>query len=618
MKPVTNSYARADFAIAILIAAILFVGFVLYTVQPVSASMQLWFLLLPIVIIIGSLPLLFEIISSLSRGHFGVDIIALVAIIFSLSTGETIAGAIVLLMLSGGDSLEHFAQRRARSSIERLLQRAPTIAHLHRRQEIVDVPVSEIRAGDILIVKPGEIIPLDGTIIEGMSIIDESVITGEPLPRDVLAGSQIVSGTTNGAGLIKFQASDSYEKSVFAGILRLTSQAEAQKAPIIHLADTYSVFFTAITFAIACFAWIISPKLATAVLVVATPCPLILAAPIAFIAGMGRAARKGIIVKHGGVFETLVKAKAFFFDKTGTLTFGIPSVEKVIVLSSSSEGKKDLTEKQIIRDAASLEQFSTHVLAQGVVTLAKELGISLMTPDNIQETVGGGIIGTIDGRQYAIGKLSFIASFGIAMPQLAQLEKPGKPAVYIACDGKLIGQLIFSDKVRANAPEVLKRISDADVETILITGDAQERAAEVSKALGFTGVRANCLPSDKVAWVQEFELRNKPVAMIGDGVNDAPALAAASVGIALGSHGATAATDVADAVIIVDDISKVADLVDISRRTMRIARQSMVAGMILSLIAMVAAFLGFIPPVQGAILQEVIDVLVIFNALRAL
>jgi heavy metal translocating P-type ATPase len=410
------------------------------------------------------------------------------------------------------------------------------------------------------------------------------------------------------------RSTTTYEKSIFSSIVKLVENAETEKPEAVRLADHYSIYFTIFTFVLAYFAYLKSPELAAAVLVVATPCPLILAAPIAFISGMNRSARHGIIVKHGSVFETLLRVKVFCFDKTGTLTLGVPSVSKVQSFSTA------YNENDIIKFAASLELASQHVLARSIVEKAESEGISLVTPTKTEELFGKGIIGTIEGKVFTVCGNTYLEELAIIPPLEKNKNSRTSIYAYVLLDGEIIGSIRFSDTVRSNAKDILKKLKSfkKDLHITLLTGDKDDRAEEVGRLLGIKDVKGNCLPQDKQAFVKSYEERDMPVAMVGDGVNDAPSLAAASLSIALGSHGATASTDIADVVIVADDLGKLERLFAISIKTVRVAKQSMLVGIGLSIVAMGAAYAGFLPPVTGAILQEGIDVLVIFNALRAL
>lgn len=599
-----------------IVTAIYFaVLFIIYFFIQDTVYIDAWRDLLFFSVLIGSLPFVLDTSIALRQGEFGVDVIAIIAIFAGLATGEVTASAIVLFMLSGGESLEAYASHKARSSLEKLLQRAPSEATIYRDGKLVDVRVHDVVVGDVLAIRKGEIIPIDGIVLEGMSTIDESVINGEPIPRDVEVGDRVISGTTNKGEFFTLQAQATYEKSVFAGIVKLIKQAEENKAPTVRMANKYSAYFTIVTISIATLAFFKDPKLAVAVLVVATPCPLILAVPIAFIAGMSKAAKRGIIVKHGGVFESMEKVKAFFFDKTGTLTLGSPVVSTIFKI------KEDVSDEHILKVMASIEQASKHILAEAVVAYAHKQHVTLAIPTDVQEFVSEGLVGTIEGYIYRVGKLSFLESQGVDTSKVSDTMRKQKiPQAFVAENGIVLGGVTFSDTVRKNAYSVLHKLKSLDKKRlfVLITGDKEERAHEIGDRLGFTHIKANCLPKDKEEMIDEYEGRNVPVAMIGDGVNDSPSLARASVGIALGSHGATVATDIADAVITIDNIDRIYELAMISRRTIQIAKQSMGIGMGLSFVAMGVAYAGYLPPVEGAILQEGIDVLVILNALRAL
>ncbi len=578
--------------------------------------------------IFGSIPTLYNIILSTYRKQFGVDLIALLAIISTILIDEHIAGGIILLMLSGGEALERYAEGQAKSALENLLRFAPTKAHRVKKEsnDFEDITVQEINIGDTLIIKRGEVAPVDGVVISGISSIDESMITGEPMPRDVKAGSKIWSGSINTVDIIYFKTTTTHDQSTFSAIVRLVEKAEEKKAPTVRLANKFSIVFTIVTFIIAGFAWYIDPKLVVAVLVVATPCPLILAAPIAFIAGMSRSAKKGIIVKHGGVFENITKAHSFFFDKTGTLTFGVPQVKEIIVLNEGAGGA-GWTKDKILALSASIEQFSTHILSQSIVSYANDKKLDLFIPEKFEEMIGQGISGVVKMENKEIkvadGSLSLLKSMNIKIDEEAmkitnEAKNNGEMSVYIAINNVVSAVVIFSDKIRGNVPSILKEIKETGAEIVLVTGDTQDRAEKIGKELGFTKIVANCLPENKMDLVQKYESEGKMVIMIGDGVNDAPAIGRASVGVALGYHGATTSTDTADAIITSDDTAKVLELTKISQKTMSIAFQSIFIGMTLSIIAMIFALFGYIKPISGAILQEVIDILVILNALRAL
>lgn len=601
------------------------------------------FQLISITTIILSVPFLWSILKEMFKGHFGVDIIALVAIVAAFAIGEREAALIVLLMLSGGASLERYAEGKARSALQRLLLSVPTVAHRfknhalkameHKKDENIvleDVPVQDIQIGNMILVQKGEVVPVDGVVIDGVSTLDESMITGEPLPRSVRAGSQIKSGTINMDQALHVEVLSTHENSAFAAIIRLVRDAENKKAPLVRAADDFSLFFTAVTFLLAGIAYFIDPKIAVAVLVVATPCPLIIAAPVAFIAGMSRTARKGIIVKHGGVFEYIVHAKTFLFDKTGTLTFGTPKVSRVHVYHHGKEPKDavsngDAATSNLVYLAASVEQYSSHVLGRSLVKYAQEAHVELSLPEDFKEELGNGATGKINNKIIAVGKLDYVTTTlsPHAKTDHERAVKDGNMIVFVSIDGLLSGSIVFEDTVRPETKSVLAYIRKQEIDTVLVTGDFAIRANRVGSELGFTSVEASCLPSKKVDVVNIFKEKyknqsSKRIVMIGDGINDAPALATADVGITLGSHGATASTDTSNVIIAEDSISKIVDLIDISNHTTRVAYQSIYIGIGLSITAMIVAMFGLITPVQGALLQEVIDIVAILNALRAL
>lgn len=575
-----------------------------------------WYQMMQVCIAIGIIPRTLETLEALWDKKFGVDVIALAAIVSSFFTGDIVAGAVVLLMLFSGAFLERYAGERARISLSRLLAQAPTVASVYRNEILTIVPVDEVAVGDIVFIKQGEVLPLDGIVHKGESSVDESMVTGESVFRDVTVDDRVISGSINQGETFTMRVTAIYADSVFRGIVKLVEKAELEKAPMVRMADRYSMYFTLFTVSLATAAFIKDPRLVTAVLVAATPCPLILAAPIAFIAGMSKSARNGVIVKHGGVFESLQKVKAFFFDKTGTLTLGAPSVLAVRSFDDT------YTKEMILQIAASLEQSSSHILAESIVMYAAHASCTLLTPENVTEETSKGITGMLNGKRFFVGSISFLESHNIVLSEVVKNDNLSSQSskVYVACNQDIIGSISFSETVRKNATHVLKELRSLyhDIHFVLLTGDKKERAQMMGKQLGLHDVVSECLPETKLALVEEYEEKGNHVVMVGDGVNDAPALAKATVGIALSSHGGTSATDIADVVIMVDDLEKIVTLVKISKHTTRVAKQSMFFGIGLSVIAMLFAFGGYLPPAEGAVLQEGIDVLMILNALRAL
>jgi heavy metal translocating P-type ATPase len=550
-------------------------------------------------------------VETLRGGQFGIDVIAVVAIVASVALHENLAAIVVLLMLTGGEALEDYAQRRARAELSSLLARAPRLAHRKQGATIQDIPVSQVAPQDILVVRPGETIPVDAKIVKGQTSLDESAITGESLPVDKREGDELLSGSVNTTGLIEVEALRASGDSQYARIVQLVQEAASSRSPLVRLADRYSVPFSIITFTLAGIAWALSGQALRAleVLVVATPCPLLIATPVALVSGMSRAARHGIIVKNGGALERLAVLKAVAFDKTGTLTKGEPEVAQIIPTG--------ISKAELLRITASAERSSVHTLAQAVVAEARKHNLQLADTVNLTETPGKGVVATIEGKQVVVGKADFLHEQGIKVTVRGD-EQAIQTAIFVAVDGKFAGVITFADALRPEAKRALAAIKALGVaRTVMLTGDKQAVAERIAKRLGITDVKAECLPEDKVNALHALRNEFAPVAMVGDGVNDAPTLAAADVGIALGAKGSTAASESADVVIMLDDLMRVPMAIAIARRALWIAQESIWVGIGLSIVLMVVATFGGIRPVYGALLQEAVDVTVIINALRA-
>ena len=544
------------------------------------------------------------------RGHWGIDILAVTAIVATVLVGEYVAALLVVLMLTGGEALEDYANRRAKRELDALLTRAPQLAHRMHGDEIVDVRADEVRPGDVLLVRPSEIVPVDATLRSVEAAVDESSITGESVPVEKRTGEAVLSGSVNGQVAVEVVATATAAESQYQQIVALVAEAAASRAPVVRLADRYAVPFTLFSLALAGVAWWLSgdPVRFAEVLVLATPCPLLIAAPVAFIGGMSRAARNGVIVKGGGVLEQLSAARTVVFDKTGTLTYGAPTLVAI-----RAEG--GFSEDELLDVVASAEQYSSHVLAASMIAAARERHLRLADAEWAREAATNGVQARIGGREVVVGKFAFVAEH--APDALRTPIAPGELAVYAAVDGRYAGALLASDRLRENARETLDRLGELGVHrTMMLTGDALATADHIAAELGITRVRADCLPADKVQEVSA--IAERPVIMVGDGVNDAPVLAAADVGIAMGAKGATAASESADAVILVDDLSRTAKAVQIGRDTVRIALQSIWLGIIVSVLLMVVAAFGLIPATVGALLQEVVDLVTILAALRAI
>ena len=553
----------------------------------------------------------------LLRGEIGVDLIAVLAMAGALLLRQYLAGSVIAVMLTGGAALERYASARARRELSALLRRAPRFAHRRQDDRFVDVPVDEVALGDVLAVKPGEVVPVDGIVHYGSAVLDESSLTGESRPVRLEPGTPVRSGGSNCAGPFELKVTAIASESTYAAIIRLVRTAEQSKAPFVRLADRYALAFLALTLASAGIAWLVagSPMRALAVLVVATPCPLILAAPAAIIAGISRAAKRGIIMKGGAALETLARARVLVLDKTGTVTSARPEVVAVETMSGISSD-------ELIRYAASLEQLSVHPFAPAILAEARNRGLTLAFPSAVREQMGSGITGELEGHRVSVGQRRFVAPDREQTAELRSVQLrtavEGSSGVFVAIDGRLCGALLLQDPIRPETARVLRELRAAGIERIhLVTGDHPDVAELVGDVLGVDRVFAERAPEEKVEVVRLVRADGLTV-MVGDGINDAPALALADVGIAMGARGATAASEAADVVLTSDRFEGVAEAVGIARRTRAIALQSVIAGMGLSLVAMAFAAGGYIAPVMGAILQEGIDILVILNALRAL
>jgi heavy metal translocating P-type ATPase len=565
-------------------------------------------------------PLTWSILRTLAQGRVGVDAIALVAMAGALAIGEYLAGAVIALMLSGGNALEASASRRARRELTALIERMPTVAHRRHGGHWEEVPVESLEVGDVVLVRAGELVPVDGSLQSPQAAVDESALTGESLPVAHVRGAALQSGVANAGDAFELRATRPAAESAYANLVRLVRAAETQRAPFIRLADRYAAFFLPLTLAVAAVAWVVSgdAERAVAVLVVATPCPLILAAPIAIVSGVSRAARAGVIVKGGTAIERLGEARTVLLDKTGTLTLGAPALEEMLALG-------EWREAEVLRLAASLDQLSAHVLAEALVHSAEARGLRLAEPTDAVEEPGQGIEGTVEEHRVAVGSAAWLRGRGYEVGDAAALGDTGDGAglakVLVGVDGRLAGTVVMADRLREDARGLVGELREAGVRRVaMVTGDRATVAERIAEETGLDAVYAEQGPEQKLDVVRAMRADPElaPVVMVGDGVNDAPALALADVGIAMGGPGATVSSDTADAVITVDRIDRVATAVRIGRRSLGIARQSVLFGIGLSLVAMGFAAAGYIPPIAGALLQEGIDVAVILNALRAL
>ncbi|NUW38446.1 heavy metal translocating P-type ATPase [Nonomuraea sp. SMC257] len=564
--------------------------------------------------VVAVVPALWWVVSALRAGRLGVDAIAVLALLGTLAVGEYLAGALIAVMLATGRALEEYALRRARRDLTALYERAPRWAHRHvpdGRDARVDV--SEVRRGDLLLVPPGELVPVDGVVVRHEAVLDESALTGEPLPVEHLVGESVRSGVVNAGPAFDLRATGTAEESTYAGVVRLARETEADTAPVVRLADRFAAWFLPLTLVLAGLAWALSGDAvrAVAVLVVATPCPLLLAAPAAIASGLSRTARNGVVVKGGGALETLGRARTLVLDKTGTLTRGRPEVVDV----APARGH---TAEEVLRLAAAVDQVSSHVLAAAVVRAATWRGLDVPAAAEVEEEPGFGTAGIVEGRQVQVGKAPPGASSPWTATQRSRAALDSAMTVWVCVNGEIAGVVFLRDAVRTDAARTLRRLRTAGIERIvMLTGDHVDVAESVAAVLDVDEVLAERTPAQKVAGVRA-EAGRATTVMVGDGVNDAPALAAAQVGVAMGARGSAASTQAADVVLTTDRLDRLADAMDVARRARRIAVQSAGVGMGLSLLAMLAAALGALPPASGALLQEAIDVAVTLNALRAL
>ncbi len=563
-------------------------------------------------------PLLREMVVKLRRRQPGVDIIALLAVVASLALGELLTAAIIGLMLATGQFLEDYAAGRAERELTALIQRAPRTAHLMRGDTVETVDIAEIRRGDHLLVKSGEVIPVDGVVTSGGAVVDESALTGEPLPVDKAYGDLVSSGTVNAANAFEIQATEEAAQSTYAGIIRLVEAARESRPPGVRMADRWAGWFVPLALGVAGLAWLVSgdPVRALAVLVVATPCPLLLAVPIAMVSGISRAAHRGVVFRGGGALEALAQTKNVVIDKTGTVTVGRPVLRSIAVFDDS------LSEREILSLAASVDQVSSHILARSIVEAARERDLEFSMPDDAREQHGAGVSATLGEREVAVGKLSWILE-GSPEPDAVSIfrgrvNKVSPTVVYVSIDGAIAGALIFDDQVRADAASTIRGLRRLGVEKVVMaTGDHPLVARSVGTAIGVDDILAEATPEEKVLVLEDLQ-RSGTTAMVGDGINDAPALAAADVGVAMGARGATASSEAADVVLVVDRLERLVDAIGIAQRTRRIATESVVIGMGLSLVAMSFAAFGLLAPIVGALVQEGIDVIAILSSLRAL
>ena len=553
------------------------------------------------------------------RGHFASDIVAMLAILTAILANEALPGVVIVIMQSGGKALEDYALRRASSSLDALLARSPHIAYRKKCETLEEIDVKGIKVGDLLAVRPGDLVPVDGHVTKGRVIIDESALTGEPLPITKDIDDNIFSGTVNVSDAFEMIADRVSEDSQYSKIVQLVKKAQAEKAPIQRLADRYAIWFTPVAIVISLLGWLITqnPETILSVLVVATPCSLIFATPVAIMSGINKAAKLGIIVKSSASMEQIGKAQAVLFDKTGTITFGTPIVEKIVAINSTNLD-------DLLMKAASVEQLSSHPAARALVRKAQEKSIRIAMPTDFHEIPGAGVEADINGEHIVVGSKSIFEksndrrSIEYILALTKGIEPEKQMLAFIGINRIPVGAVVFSDKIRTGVKVMMQRLFDLGIkETVILTGDSFDNAKNIAEQASVTRFESNLLPEQKVISVKKMKQRYKNIIMVGDGINDAPALAAATVGVAMGAHGTAVSAEAADMVLLVDDVTKVSDAIKIGRRTVQIAKQSIYVGLGASFIFMVIASFGLIPPTIGALLQELFDVAVILNALRA-
>jgi heavy metal translocating P-type ATPase len=587
-------------------------------------------------LIIGGIPIIIDTIRNMIHRRFAADIVAMLAIITAILSNEALPGVVIVIMQSGGKALEDYAFRKATTSLDALLARSPRIAHRKKNNIIEEIDVNLIKVGDLLVVRPGDLIPVDGHLIIDddndnnsnakvravAAVVDESALTGEPIPKTKKVGDPLFSGTVNvGDDAFEMITDKLTEESQYSKIVQMVRKAQEEKAPIQRLADRYAIWFTPITIFVSIFGWIITGKLETilSVLVVASPCSLIFATPIAIIGGINKAAKIGIIIKNGISLEQIGKADSIVFDKTGTITFGTPRIEKIIEINNT------VNYNDILLKAACLEQLSSHPTAKVITQNAQEkFGKLLPIPNNFHEIAGIGVEGFLNGEHIVVGSQSILENSSInkdSLEKILDLKKQnqfkGKMLAFVNINNVPVGIIVFGDIIRSGVKSMIEHLRKAGVkETLILSGDSYENSQIIAQEIGVNSFEANLLPEHKVNSVKKLREKYKNVIMVGDGINDAPALAVSTVGIAMGAHGTAVSAEAADIVLLVDDVTKIRDTIEISKRTIHIAKQSIYVGLGASFIFMVIASFGMIPPTMGALIQELMDFAVILNALR--
>ncbi|ARW20669.1 Cadmium-exporting ATPase [Pediococcus pentosaceus] len=569
---------------------------------------QAWLaqILVSLVGAVMAMTMFIEMIGTLKSGKYGVDLLAILAVVSSLLFSEYWAAMVILVMLTGGDALEDYASKKANTELKALLDNSPQVAHRLHGEKLEDIAVNQVQVDDKLVIKPGELVPVDGFIVKGSSNFDESSLTGESQPVNKDFNDELMSGSVNGDAVVTMQASQVAANSKYQQLIKLVKKAEATPARFVRMADRYAVPFTIVAIAIAVVAAVISksPSRIAQVLVVASPCPLILAAPVAMVSGMSRASRNGIVVKTGDVLEKLSTAKTVAFDKTGTLTNGHLMVAEILP-------HQEVSQTELLQIAASVETISSHVLARSLVTYAIDKGLEMLSVSDAQEITANGVQALIQGKLVKVGKRKFVTGDPLIPSQT-------HTAIYVSRDDQYLGCITFTDYLRPEASQTMVQLHHLGVKKLMmLSGDQVKTAQKIGQEVGIDDVQAELLPEDKIAALKALTPEEKSVVMVGDGVNDAPSLVTADVGIAMGAHGSSAASESADLVILKDDLAKVAKAVVIAKDTIRVARQAVLIGIFICTALMLIAAFGIIPAFIGAMFQEVIDTVSILWALRA-
>jgi len=581
----------------------------------VLVSEQLSDILALTVAIVGGVIMLYGSLAELVHGNLSVDLLASIAVISAVAIHEFLPAAIVAVMLLGGQAIEEYAAGRASRAIDALVKIRPKAANVLRAGKVETVQVEQLKPGDVLVIKPGDRITVDGEVVGGNAAVDQSPITGESLPVEKSFGSSVLSGTICQNGALYVRATRVGEDTKFAHIIRLVRQAQSSKARIQRVADRYAKWFTPLIIGLAIIVYVFTGQVVRSVtiLLTASPCPLLLATPVAVVSTIGRAAKSGILVRGGDALELAGTVNAVVFDKTGTLTFGKLRVASV-------KGFNGYSDADVITDAAIAERFSTHPIAGAVQRFADEHDLTIPYPDDFRELPGGGVMAEFEGARVLVGNAKFMSSQLIHVPlqTKASLSEFDDTTIFMARNEKICGAIVLGDTLKPNARESIRKLEQLGIsKVVMLTGDTERTGAKIGKKVGIADVFAEVLPEEKAMHITELKKAGYRVAMVGDGINDAPALASADVGIAMGAAGSDIAIETADFTIMTDDLEKVPSAISLSRRMLRIAKQSIAIGLSANAIGVALSAAGLINPIMGATIHEIADLFVIFNSARA-